>query len=253
MIRARMQEWRDVPLAALLEKLLARPVCLCNDADAALLAECWVGAAARSLEADDCLSVNRVPRPGRADVAHVVMVTLGSGVGVAVRSGGVLLRGSRGLIEGGHSIIQLPSNFCGQRLLCHPGSLPASVAKQDAAKSNVAETCVEPRACGCGQRGCVEAYVSANSVKKRFCEKLTSIRDQNAEAATGQDTGAEFEMPTSTQDIFALASTGGPSLELPAGRHAEAAKQVVAETAAILGAFCVNLCRAYDPELIIFG
>lgn len=41
-----MQGWKDVPLAAMLSAALGCPARLVNDADAALLAECWVGAAA---------------------------------------------------------------------------------------------------------------------------------------------------------------------------------------------------------------
>ena len=63
------------------------PCCLLNDADAAVRAECWVGAARRA--------------------KRVAMVTLGSGVGCGlVIDGAALEPGSRGgCLEGGHMIV----------------------------------------------------------------------------------------------------------------------------------------------------
>lgn len=206
---ANFKAWRNVPLAALLEAALGRPCALANDADAALLAECWVGAASGAGAA-----------PGPGDVA---MVTLGSGVGVAAVAGGRLLRGSRGLIEGGHTILSTD---------------PAA------------------RTCGCGQRGCAEAYVSANSVRNRFHE---------ARIAAGlvvEDGATTSQM--STAEVFALAgsgSVGGGAMDngsaVARGTLEEAlralAVEVVEETARLLAVLVVNLCRSYDSRVIVFG
>lgn len=86
---ANLRGWREVPLVRLLaEELGWEPsrVSLENDTDAALLAEAWIGAA--------------------AGMKHIVLVTVGTGVGGAIMCDGRLLRGSKGQAgEIGHSIL----------------------------------------------------------------------------------------------------------------------------------------------------
>ncbi|MBT9282149.1 MAG: ROK family protein [Hydrogenibacillus schlegelii] len=102
--------WADVPAGALFAEALPWPVALENDARAALLGERWRGAA--------------------RGVDDVLLVTLGTGVGGAVLSGGRLLRGARGLAgEIGH----LPVHPAGAR-------------------------------CGCGAVGCLETEASATAL-----------------------------------------------------------------------------------------
>lgn len=69
--------WREVPLADWLEARLSRRVTTANDADCALLGECWRGAAR-----------------GRQ---HVLLLTLGTGVGGGVLIGGRLFLGHGGI------------------------------------------------------------------------------------------------------------------------------------------------------------
>jgi glucokinase len=64
-----LEGWRDVPLADWLEPELERQVCLANDANCAMVAEAWLGAA------QGC--------------ANAILLTLGTGVG-----GGIWLNGS---------------------------------------------------------------------------------------------------------------------------------------------------------------
>jgi glucokinase len=245
---ANFPAWKGVPLAVLLQAALGGgiPVRLVNDADAALAAECWIGAASRAAPGDPC--------PPR----DVVLVTLGSGVGVAVLAAGAFLQGSRGLIEGGHAIV-------------HMGDGPGGQAAA--------------RACGCGQRGCAEAYVSANSVRARFHE--ARVVAQAAEqlalqrptplvrldtsdgyfSADEDDNGCEVNLSPSipslpvplplsmdvlsTAEVFALAYSSESQPQDPA--LAELAAVVVDETARILALFLVNLCRCYDPRFILLG
>jgi glucokinase len=84
---------RDFPLASIVERAVGRPTRLVNDADAAMAAEFWVGAA--------------------SSVESCVMLTLGTGVGMGAVCGGNLLAGSTGLIEGGHMIIVPGGRPCG--------------------------------------------------------------------------------------------------------------------------------------------
>ena len=107
--------WQDAPLREELSTRLGVPVVLVEDGDAALFAELAPKGAAAPPAA-----MNAAQRS-----AHTaVLIVVGGGVGTSIAVGGVLLRGERNMIEGGHMIVE-PSG----------------------------------RACGCGQRGCVEAYV----------------------------------------------------------------------------------------------
>lgn len=98
------------PFGELLADALGRPATVVNDADAATWAEFRVGA-------------------GR-DVDHLVMLTLGTGVGGGAVVGGRLLRGATGLAgELGHVVVD-------------EGGAP----------------------CACGNRGCLEAYASGTAM-----------------------------------------------------------------------------------------
>ena len=97
---------RDVPLAQILEEALKVPVMLENDGNAAVLGEAAVGAA--------------------AGLRHVVMLTLGTGVGGGLLLDGRVYRGAGGGAgELGHTIVQ-----------------------------------ADGRPCLCGGRGCLEMYAS---------------------------------------------------------------------------------------------
>merc|ERR1719464_1508016 len=81
-------DWRDAPLAAALTAGTGRPTFLENDANAAVLAEWWAGAGAGE------------------DIRHMVMFTLGTGVGGGVVSDDRLIRGTQCLAsEFGHALI----------------------------------------------------------------------------------------------------------------------------------------------------
>jgi predicted NBD/HSP70 family sugar kinase len=81
-------DWKNAPLGATISAMLGdRPTFIENDANAALLAEWWVGSA-----------------KGKKDV---VMVTLGTGIGGGVIMNNQLIRGSNGLAgEFGHLILE---------------------------------------------------------------------------------------------------------------------------------------------------
>jgi glucokinase len=113
--------WEDFPLRDKLEGELGCPVVLENDANAAALGEVWLGA-------------------GR-DVDDLILLTLGTGIGGAVISGGKVLHGQDGMAgELGHITVE-----------SHGGAL-----------------------CGCGNYGCVEAEASATAVRRMAEEAIAA-------------------------------------------------------------------------------
>ncbi|POM61448.1 Glucokinase, partial [Phytophthora palmivora] len=91
---ANFPSWMDVPLQQLFTDTLGRPVTVCNDADAAILAEQWVGTA-------------------KGGIKDFIMLTLGTGVGFGVVANGELVRGGSNAIEGGHMIVERNGRQCG--------------------------------------------------------------------------------------------------------------------------------------------
>jgi len=100
----------DFPIRAEIEHRLSAPVILENDANAAALGEKWMGA-------------------GR-DVDDLVLLTLGTGVGGGIITGGRVLQGCLGMAgELGHMTVVPDGNPC-----------------------------------GCGNQGCLEKHASATSI-----------------------------------------------------------------------------------------
>jgi glucokinase len=108
--------WGDIDIVTLLQKKFHCDVFLTNDANAAALGEKKYGIA--------------------SEMNDFVVITLGTGMGSGIFSGGFLLYGTSGLAgEMGH----------------------LSIAKNG-------------RACSCGLKGCLEMYVSAKGIKETVIE-----------------------------------------------------------------------------------
>jgi len=147
--------WRNEPFKARLEAKLSIPVIIENDANAAGWAEYRYGA-------------------GKGH-QHMVMLTIGTGVGGAVIVDGKMLRGGFGIAgELGH-------------LRLVPNGLP----------------------CGCGQSGCLESYGSGTALLKS-AKALADSGDPDGsklrelQAATGQLTGQEVYQAILESDPGAL-------------------------------------------------
>ena len=147
--------WRNEPFKARLEAKLSIPVIIENDANAAGWAEYRYGA-------------------GKG-YQHMVMLTIGTGVGGAVIVDGKMLRGGFGIAgELGH-------------LRLVPNGLP----------------------CGCGQSGCLESYGSGSALLKS-AKALADSGDPDGaklrelQAATGQLTGQEVYQAILESDPGAL-------------------------------------------------
>lgn len=132
-----------------------------------------------------------------------IVITLGTGVGGGVVANGKLVCGHDGLAgELGHIII---------------------------------DSCPDARLCGCGRKGCLEAYCSATGVEKTVRTMLA--RAKQPSLLQGK------EGPVSAKDVFLAAEKGD-----------RVAKEVFEYTGTILGKALANFVAFSSPEaIIIFG
>ena len=89
------------------------------------------------------------------------------------------------------------------------------------------------RPCGCGRRGCLEAYASGTNIAARAREAL----------AAGEAQSTLRDIPEITaRDVAVAAAAGDP-----------VAGVVWDETTAILGSAMANILDVFNPELIVLG
>ena len=113
-----IKNWQDSRIKEEMEELFRLPVAVANDANCAALGEYWIGAA-RGAE-------------------DVIVITVGTGIGGGIITGGKLLSGARGIAgEMGHFSI----------------------------KSDGEE-------CTCGNRGCYERYASTTALVRMINERM---------------------------------------------------------------------------------
>ena len=132
----------------------------------------------------------------------LVFFTLGTGIG-----GGIILNGA--VLEGEHS---------------HGGEL-----------GHMKIEMTNPRECGCGKRGCLEAYASATQVAKRAHEAMASQRSLLHDWPL-----TEGEL--TAKDVFDAADQGDALAE-----------KIVDETAFYLALGASNVMHTIDPNAIVFG
>jgi glucokinase len=132
------------------------------------------------------------------DVRHMLYLTVSTGVGGGVILDGRLHRGAAGNGgEFGHVIIDWHG-----------------------------------RVCGCGQRGCVEAYASGSSIARRAREAI----------AAGEDSSMRG-LPAVTAETVSTHARQGDAL----------ARRVWDETTAALGRALAVMINVIEPELVILG
>lgn len=136
------------------------------------------------------------------NITDMVFLTLGTGIGGGIISDGKLLRGSGGnAAELGHLII-------------YP----------------------DGRLCNCGQRGCVEAYASANNTAKRAAEAIESgVKSSLAEVLKKNGS-------LTSRDVYAHLNKGDAL-----------AKEITDETAKALAILCINMLHTTEPQRIVFA
>ena len=133
-------------------------------------------------------------------VRSFALFTLGTGIG-----GGIVLAGK--VIEGEHS---------------HGAEL-----------GHIKIEMTNGRQCGCGQRGCLEAYASATAVVARSRELLEE---------TGQPSRLRDVADLSAKAVFQAAAAGDALAE-----------QIVEDTARYLAIGAATVMHVIDPEVIAFG
>ena len=174
-----MPGWRQVPLAEILTSRSGVATFIENDANCAGWGEYVAGAG--------------------MGCRHMMMVTLGTGVGGAI------------VIDG--------------RL--HVG--------RDGSAGELGHMCIVEggRQCGCGARGCVEAYASATAVVKRFIEYL----EQGWRSSL-----VRHREHLTCQAIFEAAQAGD-----------SVAAKVVEETGRYLGVVAAGVAELLNPEICVIS
>ncbi len=132
---------------------------------------------------------------------EMALITLGTGIGGGIITNGELVRGFAG----------------------NGGEIGHIIIKQDG------------RLCGCGQKGCIEAYGSASATAVRAAEaiavggksSLQKILDKNEQITC--------------RDVYEHSAAGD-----------ELARQITDETAKSLATLCINLLHITGPQRIIF-
>jgi glucokinase len=141
------------------------------------------------------------------DVHSMVLFTLGTGIG-----GGIIINDR--VIEGEHS---------------HGGEIGhLRIELPD-----------RGRLCGCGRRGCLEAYASATAVVARAREEMASSRQPTRlRDLLKDDDGSEI----SAKEVFDAAAAGD-----------ELARKIVDDTAFYLALGACAMIATVDPQMIAFG
>lgn len=198
-----------IPLVDPLRHAFSVPVTLENDCNTAVLGEVFFGAGKDIVDKNDL---------------HLVYVTMSTGLGAGVWSGGHLLLGKDGnAAEIGHIVV-----------------------KEDGIR------------CGCGNVGCAEAYCSGNGIVKNA--RLHLLDDglsmqspllQLASQQTDENTPRASDSPGASWRILDSIT---PSLVFKAAAAGdEVARNVISDFTHYGGIVLSAIANAYDPSLITLG
>ncbi len=137
---------------------------------------------------------------GGKGYSNVVMVTLGTGVGGGIILNGKILSGTHGAAgEIGHFPVNDEETEC----------------------------------CGCGKKGCLEQYASANGIARVARQRL---------AATEDETVLRSLETVTSKDIFDAAKEGDAF-----------SLQLVDDLGRMIGKACANIAIVVDPEIFVIG
>jgi glucokinase len=205
--------WRDVRLREGVFRRLGVTTVIENDANAAAFGEYWAGAGRSAslgtqaeggtLLAGSASAAGASRQEGTESHADpMVLFTLGTGVGGGIVIGGEVLHGASGsAAELGHLII-------------HFGG----------------------RQCGCGNRGCLEAYASATAMVARFREAVQA--GAGSSLAEKVRSGGEI-----TAEGIHTAAVAGDRLS----------GEILTETGVLLGYGVVSIVHAVNPQRVVLS
>jgi glucokinase len=94
-----------------------------------------------------------------------------------------------------------------------------------------------PRQCGCGRWGCLEAYASATAIVKRATDALAQKKVKSR-----LRTYRDIRGPLTARDIFDAAKEGDG-----------VADKIVEETAYYLAVGAMNMMHTIDPDMIVYA
>jgi glucokinase len=135
-------------------------------------------------------------------IKDIVFFTLGTGIGGGIISDGRLIQGAGGnAAELGHIII-------------YP----------------------DGRLCGCGQKGCAEAYASAAQTAKRATEAIEAGKQSSLKKVL------ETKGQITAKDVYEHLAKGD-----------KLAKEITDETAKVLAILSINMLHATEPKKIVFS
>lgn len=183
----------DLPLAGLVSEAVGVPVVLDNDANVATWAEVRAGCA-RGLR-------------------HVVMLTLGTGVGGGLVLDGRLYRGATGCAgELGHTIVTGEGDLC-----------------------------------ACGRRGCLELYASGSALEQFAKEIAESAKRDDRPGGEAEGYGQELAQ------LHRAGRLNGESVARLAEAGDRASLDAVGRVARWLGLGFSNFANIFNPEMIVVG
>jgi glucokinase len=173
--------WTNLPLRARLADGLHLSAALENDANCAVHAESWVGAAQRG--------------------QYVIGLTLGTGIGGGIVIDGELYHGASGAAaEFGHHVIDMNGPLC-----------------------------------GCGNRGCLEAFASGVNIARRARELLAGSGPGALRDLAGGD------LARITAELVYEAAAQGDAV----------AQKVADDTARYLGIGVANFLNIFNPDIVV--
>ena len=144
-----------------------------------------------------------------AGYRNVFYVTLGTGIGTGLVQGGQIYEGRTGCAaEGGHTTIDFRGPLC-----------------------------------GCGKRGCIEAYASGTAIGKNARQRLIEGGAAESSGASKMLALAAGKIEAVTSEIVAKAASQGDKL----------ANAVLKETAERLGIWLGNIIELFEPDVIVVG
>jgi glucokinase len=95
--------------------------------------------------------------------------------------------------------------------------------------------------CGCGKRGCLEAYCSGPAIARRAREALAAAPDSGWAQQVRETVEGGLDR-VSAEHLFSAARAGVPL-----------ALDLVDETAHYMGIGLANVIQAFNPEVIVLG